>query len=180
VSRMSPTWSTPPSRSSVDWTFWSTKQYDRVMGVNVRAAFQLTMLCAPHLIAARGNIVNVSSIAGTRSLAGLLAYSMSKSAVEQMTGCPALELASKGVRVNSVNPGVIVTPIYKGTGMSEVRKSTPKSLNITKKLCRWVALAMRRKWRRRLLFWLPVLHHSAPANIFTSTADGKPPALADS
>ena len=86
----------------------------------------------------------------------------------------------EGVRVNNVNPGVIVTPIYKGTGMSEVRKSTPKSLNITKKLCRWVTLAMRRKWRRRLLFWLPVLHHSAPANIFTSTADGKPPALADS
>jgi len=37
----------------------SLEQYDRVMGVNVRSAFQLTMLCAPHLIATRGNIVNV-------------------------------------------------------------------------------------------------------------------------
>jgi len=41
----------------------SLEQYDREMGVNVRAAFQLTTLCVPHLIATRGNVVNVSSIA---------------------------------------------------------------------------------------------------------------------
>ena len=39
----------------------SLEQFDRVMRVNLRAAFQLTMLCVPHLIATRGNIVNVSS-----------------------------------------------------------------------------------------------------------------------
>jgi len=89
------------------------------MGVNVRAAFQLTMLCAPHLIATRGNIVNVSSLAGTRPLPGMLAYCMSKSAVNQMTGCTALELASKGVRVNSVNPGGTATEIYKSIGISK-------------------------------------------------------------
>jgi len=44
---------------------------------------------------------------------------MSKSAVNQMTGCTALELASKGVRVNSVNPGVIATEIYKSIGISK-------------------------------------------------------------
>jgi len=94
-------------RGSIETT--SLEQYDRVMGVNVRAAFQLTMLCAPHLIATRGNIVNVSSVVSSRPLVGFLAYSMSKSAVDQMTGCTALELASKGVRVNSVNPGEIET-----------------------------------------------------------------------
>jgi len=96
----------------------SLEQYDRVMGVNVRAAFQLTMLCVPHLIATSGNIVNVSSGGGTRSSPGVLAYCMSKSTVDQMTGCTALELASKGVRVNSVNPGVIVTDLHSRAGMT--------------------------------------------------------------
>jgi len=94
-------------------------QYDRVMSINVRAVYHLTMLCVPHLIETRGNIVNVSSIAGTRSHAGLLAYCMSKSAVDQLTSCTALELASKGVRVNSVKPGVIDTEIAKRAGMSD-------------------------------------------------------------
>ena len=96
----------------------SLEQYDRVMGVNVRAAFQLTMLCVPHLIATSGNIVNVSSVVGTRPAPGVLAYCMSKSAMDQMTGCTALELASKGVRVNSVNPGVIVTDLHSRAGMT--------------------------------------------------------------
>jgi len=97
----------------------SLEQYDRMMNVNVRAVYQLTMLCVPHLIATRGNIVNVSSVAGTRSFAGILAYCMSKSAIDQMTSCTALELASKGVRVNSVNPGVVVTELHKRAGMSD-------------------------------------------------------------
>ena len=97
----------------------SLEQYDRVMRVNVRSAFHLTMLCVPHLIATRGNIVNMSSICGTRPCPSELAYSMSKSAIDQMTGCTALELASKGVRVNSVNPGMIVTEVHKRAGMSD-------------------------------------------------------------
>jgi len=95
------------------------EQYDRVMSVNVRSVYQLTMLCVPHLIATRGNIVNVSSLAGTRSVPNLLVYSMSKSALDQMTRCTALELASKGVRVNSVNPAVIDTEIFTRAGMSD-------------------------------------------------------------
>jgi len=74
----------------------SLEQYDRVMRTNVRSAYQLTMLCVPHLIATHGNIVNVSSIYGTRSSTGCLAYCLSKSAIDQITRCTALELASKG------------------------------------------------------------------------------------
>ena len=86
----------------------------------MRAPFQLTMLCVPHLIATRGNIVNVSSIAGSRSLAGMHVYGMSKSAMDQMTSCTALELASKGVRVNGVNPGVIaIGNLTRSAGMSD-------------------------------------------------------------
>lgn len=44
---------------------------------------------------------------------------MSKAALDQLTRCAAIELAPKGVRVNSVNPGVVDTPIYSGAGMSE-------------------------------------------------------------
>ncbi|XP_055907058.1 meso-2,3-butanediol dehydrogenase-like [Eupeodes corollae] len=94
-------------------------QYDRVMGTNVRSIYQLTMLTVPHLVKSKGNIVSISSVCGLRAFPGLVAYNMSKSAVDQFTKCVALELAPKGVRVNSVNPGVIVTELHKRGGMDE-------------------------------------------------------------
>lgn len=95
------------------------EDYDTVMNVNVRSIFHLTQLAVPHLIATKGSIVNVSSVNGMRSFPGILAYNMSKSAIDQFTQCVALELADKSVRVNSVNPGVIVTNIHKRGGMDE-------------------------------------------------------------
>merc|ERR1711935_831528 len=97
----------------------SLEQYDRVMNVNVRAVFNLTMLAVPHLEKTKGNIVNVSSVNGIRSFPGVLAYNISKAALDQMTRCVALELAPKKIRVNSVNPGVIVTDIHKRGGMDD-------------------------------------------------------------
>ncbi|KAJ6635933.1 3-oxoacyl-[acyl-carrier-protein] reductase FabG [Pseudolycoriella hygida] len=97
----------------------SLGQYDRVMNTNVRAMYHLTMLAVPHLIASKGNIVNVSSVNGMRSFPGVLAYNISKSAVDQFTRCVALELAAKGVRCNSINPGVIVTDIHRRGGMND-------------------------------------------------------------
>lgn len=95
------------------------EQYDDVMNVNVRSVYHLTMLAVPHLIKTKGNIVNVSSVAGIRNFTNFLAYSISKSALDQFTKCVALELAPKGVRVNSVNPGVIVTNFHYNIGMPE-------------------------------------------------------------
>ncbi|EDV94830.1 uncharacterized oxidoreductase TM_0325 [Drosophila grimshawi] len=97
----------------------SLAQYDRVMNTNVRSLYQLTMLASPELIKTKGNIVNVSSACGLRSCPGVLAYNVSKSAVDQFTRCVALELATKGVRVNSVNPGVIVTELQKRGGLDD-------------------------------------------------------------
>nr|CAI5839932.1 unnamed protein product [Callosobruchus analis] len=94
-------------------------QFDNMFQVNVRSLYYLTMLAVPLLIKTKGNIVNVSSRAGLRAANDVLAYCMSKSAVDQFTRCCALDLASKGVRVNSVNPGVIVTELHKRGGMSE-------------------------------------------------------------
>lgn len=97
----------------------SLEQYDRVMNTNVRSLYQLTMLATPELIKTKGNIVNVSSVCGLRSFPGVLAYNVSKSAVDQLTRCVALELATKGVRVNSVNPGVIITELQKRGGLND-------------------------------------------------------------
>lgn len=87
----------------------SLEQFDRVMSTNIRSIYNLTMLAVPHLIKTQGNIVNISSVNGIRSFPGVLAYNISKAAVDQFTRCVALELALKNVRCNSVNPGVTVT-----------------------------------------------------------------------
>ncbi|CAD0197526.1 unnamed protein product [Chrysodeixis includens] len=97
----------------------SLEQYDSIMNTNVRGPYYLTMLATPHLVKSKGNIVNVSSIAGLRSFPGVLAYCTSKAAMDQFTRCVALELAGKGVRVNAVNPGVIATNIRLRVGVSE-------------------------------------------------------------
>ena len=79
------------------------------------------MLCVPHLIETRGNIVNVSSVGGSRPSPGLLVYGMSKSALNMMTSSVALELAPKGVRVNCVNPGVVNTSLYQRAGLTSAQ-----------------------------------------------------------
>jgi len=61
----------------------------------------------------------VSSVNGIRSFPGVLAYNVSKAAVDQFTRCVALELAPKGVRVNSVNPGVIITELQRRGGLDQ-------------------------------------------------------------
>lgn len=101
----------------------SLGQYDRVMNTNVRSLYQLTALATPELIKTKGSIVNVSSVNGIRSFPGVLAYNISKAAVDQFTRCVALELAPKGVRVNSVNPGVIITELQKRGGLDDAAYS---------------------------------------------------------
>lgn len=97
----------------------SLDAWDEMMNVNARAAFQLMQKALPSLIERRGNIVNVSSVTGLRAFPGVLAYCVSKAALDQLTRCASLELAAKGVRVNAVNPGVVVTEIHKRGGMSD-------------------------------------------------------------
>jgi NAD(P)-dependent dehydrogenase (short-subunit alcohol dehydrogenase family) len=58
---------------------------------------------------------------GLRSFPGVLAYCVSKAAVDQLTRCAALEMAPHGVRVNAVNPGVTVTNLHRRSGMDEAQ-----------------------------------------------------------
>jgi len=97
----------------------SIEAWDAMLNINLRAVFTLMKQAVPFLIERRGNIVNVSSVTGLRSFPGVLAYCVSKAGLDQLTRCAALELAAKGVRVNAVNPGVVVTEIHKRGGMDE-------------------------------------------------------------
>jgi NAD(P)-dependent dehydrogenase (short-subunit alcohol dehydrogenase family) len=93
--------------------------WDAMMNVNLRSVFHLMQLAVPHLEKRPGNVVNVSSVTGLRAFPGVLAYCVSKAGVDQLTRCAALELAAKGVRVNAVNPGVVVTNIHRRGGMRD-------------------------------------------------------------
>ncbi len=93
--------------------------WDKLMDINLRSVFNLMQKCIPFLAETKGNIVNVSSVAGTRAFPGVLGYCVSKAAVDQLTRCSALELAAKGIRVNAVNPGVVITNIHKRGGMDD-------------------------------------------------------------
>lgn len=97
----------------------SLEAWDAMLNINLRAVFILMQQALPTIIQRRGNIVNVSSVTGLRAFPGVLAYCVSKSGLDQLTRCAALELAAKGVRVNAVNPGVVVTEIHKRGGMTE-------------------------------------------------------------
>ncbi|XP_065837564.1 3-oxoacyl-[acyl-carrier-protein] reductase FabG-like isoform X1 [Oscarella lobularis] len=95
------------------------EDFDKSMSVNVRAMFQLTQLSVPYLVKSKGAVVNVSSVTGIRAFPGVLFYCMAKAAVDMFTRCTALDLAAKGVRVNAVNPGVIVTEVHRRAGLSD-------------------------------------------------------------
>lgn len=94
-------------------------EWDQMLGLNLRSVFYLMQKCAPFLVATSGNIVNVSSVTGLRAFPNVLAYCVSKAGIDQLTRCAALELAPKGVRVNAVNPGVVVTNLHKRGGMGD-------------------------------------------------------------
>jgi len=93
--------------------------WDKMLDINLRSLFFMTQKCVPHLEKTAGNIVNVSSVAGTRAFPNVLAYCVSKAGVDQLTRCAALELAPKGIRVNAVNPGVVVSNLHKRGGMAD-------------------------------------------------------------
>ena len=86
-------------------------EWDRMMDTNLRAMYLLTRAAAPELIKRRGAVVNLSSVAGPRPYANLMGYVVSKAGVDAFTRCAALDLAPHGVRVNALNPGVVVTEL---------------------------------------------------------------------
>lgn len=91
-------------------------EFDRVFDTNIRSIIKLTKLCIPHLEKTKGNIVNISSVAGIRVFPNFMTYCMSKAALDQFTKCSALDLAPN-IRVNSVNPAAIRTGFLEAMGV---------------------------------------------------------------
>jgi NAD(P)-dependent dehydrogenase (short-subunit alcohol dehydrogenase family) len=98
----------------------SFADYDHMMDVNVRSVLRTMQLCIPHLTRRPGCIVTISSTTGFRAFPNVFAYCLSKAAIEQATRCLSLELAPRGVRVNGIAPGVIVTELHRRGGMDEL------------------------------------------------------------
>jgi glucose 1-dehydrogenase len=87
--------------------------FDRVLGVNLRGAFLCAREAIRHFLSrkAPGVVVNNSSVHEIIPKPKYVPYSISKGGMENMTKTLALEYADRGIRVNAVGPGAIVTPI---------------------------------------------------------------------
>ena len=92
--------------------------FDRTLDIDLKGPFFLMQAALPHLRAARGNIVNVSSVAGRIPQPYSAAYSAAKGGLTQLTKALALELSPEGIRVNAVCPGTVATPLVDGVAAS--------------------------------------------------------------
>ncbi|KAJ8711496.1 hypothetical protein PYW07_008738 [Mythimna separata] len=109
------------------------QNYDEVMNTNMRPVILITNLAIPHLIETKGNIVNMSSVlSASAKIPGTMSYSISKAAMDQFTRFVAVELAPSGVRVNSVNPGPVITDIAATAGLSpeELQSINPAAMTL--------------------------------------------------
>lgn len=105
------------------WDENAMEVYERVIATNLRSVVYLTHLAVPYLIKSKGNIINISSIGSFAPLStGYFAYCASKAGLDNFTRAIALDLATKGVRVNTVNPGPVRTDGFRTIGEEELNK----------------------------------------------------------
>lgn len=92
---------------------FSPESFDKTMSVNVRAMLNISQIVAKKMIdnKIKGSIVNISSQASKAALQDHVTYCASKGAVDSLTQVMALELGPHGIRVNTVNPTVIMTEL---------------------------------------------------------------------
>ncbi len=87
------------------------EEWRRVFAIDLDAVYFACRAAMPHLIAARGNIVNTASISGIAGDYGFAAYNAAKAGVINMTRTLALDHGKDGVRVNAISPGLVQTPL---------------------------------------------------------------------
>lgn len=88
----------------------AVEDFDRCMGVNVRGVYLLSRFALPHLRAAKGVIVNCSSVVAMKGVVNRAAYSASKGAVSSLSRAMAIDHIKDGIRVNAICPGTTDTP----------------------------------------------------------------------
>lgn len=107
-------------------------RWDRMFAVNVRGAYLATRRALPAMLARRsGAIVNVASISGVigpKKFPGFVSYCASKAAVIEMTEALAVEVRDAGVRVNSVSPGSVDTPMWAEVSGGAPANMTPEEI----------------------------------------------------
>lgn len=89
----------------------SDEEWQRMLDININSVFFLSRAAMPHLIASKGNIINMASSAGLEGQAYNSAYCATKAAVVMFSKSLAIEYAKKGVRVNAICPGMVKTPL---------------------------------------------------------------------
>jgi len=106
----------------------STEQFDRVLKTNLYAMFWMCKYAVPHLQPG-SSIINTASIQAMQPSPELMDYALTKAGIVNFTKSLASSLAEKGIRVNSVAPGPIWTPLIPSTmpedKVAEFGKSTP-------------------------------------------------------
>jgi NAD(P)-dependent dehydrogenase (short-subunit alcohol dehydrogenase family) len=96
----------------------SKEMFDHQMGINFKGAFFTTEKFLP-ILNDGASIINLSSVIAYTGMPNTAVYAASKAALNSYTRTAATELAPRKIRVNSVNPGPVSTPIYNKTGMEE-------------------------------------------------------------
>jgi len=99
----------------------SDELFDKVLSINLRAAFIGTQLAARKMIEAKngGVIINMSSVNALLAIPGLAAYACTKGALNQLTKVAAVELAPHNIRVVAIGPGTILTELAKKAVLSD-------------------------------------------------------------
>ncbi|KAL0821676.1 hypothetical protein ABMA28_005116 [Loxostege sticticalis] len=92
------------------------KVYDNVIATNLRSVVYLTHLASKYIIETKGNIINISSVAGQLAMKTGFAYCTSKAGLDHFSRAIALDFAPKGVRVNTISPGPVKTDIIENMG----------------------------------------------------------------
>ena len=106
----------------------SEQQWDMVINVNLKSAFNFTHALTPIMMRQRsGSIINMSSVVGVSGNAGQANYSASKAGMIGLTKSMAKEIGSRGIRVNAIAPGFIITDIT-GALSEEVRNEWAKQI----------------------------------------------------
>ena len=100
----------------------SADLFRRILDVNVVGSFVISREIAKRMCERqRGSIVNIASVSGIRGNVGRVAYGASKGGVITMTQVMAVELASRGIRVNAIAPGPIETPLVREVHTDQIR-----------------------------------------------------------